>query len=576
MIHSVDKKGYRKIDCNILVESVLLLMLIAAATPLSLAEAGQEGAFSYECARRLSTASGYPLIIRGVAVQFDPGILRRFYAKRLFEPVWMQDGHILPRVRTLFSEIKQSVQNGLKPEDYLQIPPQLQYILERDASQENVPPADLADLDLIITGIYASFGYDLLYGRVNASHRCRTKCASDRCGKLLGKLHELQDDAQFAALLQGLQPKNPSYERLRVMLNHYRDIAGQGGWPIISAGHRLKAGDQGEQVILLRRRLTLSGDIDGESIPVKEDLYDAVLASAVRRFQKRHAITVTGVVDDKTFRLLNVPVEDEIHLIELNLERLRWIPRDVREPYIIVNMPDFSLKVVQNDEIVMAMRTVIGKPYWHTPSFRGKITFLEINPVWKIPPSILEEEVFPGIRKNPDYVKNKGIKFFRQRGRTLVEVPLNQITWSKAYPKTFPYQVIQSAGPSNPLGRVKFMFPNEFDVYLHDTPTKRLFKRNQRTFSHGCIRIEKPIDLAAYLMERDSSWSREQLMAKIENGKTQQYLLNDPVDIYIAYFTAWVDNDGILQVRPDIYGSDVILDTALRGWKDFRLTVPPE
>ncbi|MGD0276491.1 MAG: L,D-transpeptidase family protein [Syntrophales bacterium] len=555
---------------------ILFAILLFSIIPFCDAIAGEsDDSVAYECSLRFAATDGFPMIIRGTGIRTDLVAIRQFYASRFFKPIWIKDGHTLQKVQELLDGIRHAEADGLHLKDYSRVPQDLQNaLMPLQEKEDTVSAANLADLDIILTDKYVSFGYDLLYGRVNMNHYCGSKCLIGRQEGLLEKLEKVQDEAQFPELLQSFHHSDSAYENLKEALARYRHIASQGGWPVLSGEGILKIGSQGERVLILRKRLWLSGDLSVENPELDVDLYDNILAGAVRGFQKRHNLESTGTINMKTRMALNQPIEEDIRRIELNLERWRWFPRDLGDLYIMVNMPDYSLKVVQDEETVMTMKTVIGKPFWHTPSFNGRMTYLEINPVWKIPPSILEEETIPNIRKNHDYIKKKNLKFFRGQGKTFHEISPDKINWARAHPRTFPYQVIQGAGPANPLGRLKFMFPNAYDVYFHDTPTKHLFKKEKRTFSHGCIRIEKPIDLAAFLMERDRQWTRSQLMARINRKKTEQILFKEPVNVYISYFTTWVDDEGVLQVRPDIYGSDHTLEVGLREWEDAGMMTP--
>jgi murein L,D-transpeptidase YcbB/YkuD len=259
-----------------------------------------------------------------------------------------------------------------------------------------------------------------------------------------------------------------------------------------------------------------------------------------------------------------VPVEERVRQIEVNLERWRWLPEDLGQRYILVNIANFELEVVEKSKPVMIMQVVVGKPYWRTPVFSDRMTYLVLSPYWHIPPSIAVKDKLPLIRKDHTYLATYDIKVFQGWGAETREIDPQTIDWSKVTAKDFNYRLRQEPGPLNALGRVKFMFPNKFNVYLHDTPSRELFGKTVRTFSSGCIRIEKPIELAEYLLGGDAKWTRENILAAIDRRVEQTVRLPEPMPVHLLYWTAWSDEEGSIQFRGDIYGRDQLLDKALR------------
>jgi murein L,D-transpeptidase YcbB/YkuD len=265
-----------------------------------------------------------------------------------------------------------------------------------------------------------------------------------------------------------------------------------------------------------------------------------------------------------TLKEMNVPIERRIRQIVLNMERLRWLPEDIERRYILVNIANFELEVLEADRVIMNMAIVVGKQNQRTSVFSGKMTYIELNPYWNIPQSIAVKEILPKVKKDPAYLAQKRIKVIEYWRRQEREVNPDKVNWSRLNQDNLKYSFRQDFGPGNALGRVKFMFPNKFDIYLHDTPERHLFKRTQRTFSHGCIRIAKPIDLAEYLLKDDLKWDRRKILAEIGKGKRQVLKLQEPIDVHILYLTAWVDHQGEVQFRPDIYQGDAVLMQALQ------------
>jgi murein L,D-transpeptidase YcbB/YkuD len=229
-----------------------------------------------------------------------------------------------------------------------------------------------------------------------------------------------------------------------------------------------------------------------------------------------------------------------------------------------VNIADFKLDVVENGHTLFNMKVIVGKPFWHTPVFSNKMTYIVINPSWNVPDSIAIEDVLPKVKKNADYLIKQKIKIIKGWGENSEEIDPKTIDWSKVTGSNFNYRLRQEPGIQNPLGRIKFMFPNRFGVYLHDSPSRRLFAKSRRIFSHGCIRIERPVDLAEYLLKGDPNWTRNKIIEAIKGSKEQDVPLPEPINVHILYLTAWVDNEGSLQFREDIYGRDERLDKSLR------------
>ena len=344
------------------------------------------------------------------------------------------------------------------------------------------------------------------------------------------------------------------YSALREYLLKYRDIAKRGGWPAVTKGPSLRKGDRSERVTELRRRLTATEDISGRHA-ADEFLFDEELHNAVIRFQKRHGLIIDGVAGKETVRMLNVPVEKRIFQMEINLERFRDI-KDLGDRYICINIADFELKVIEHGNSVMNMKVIVGKQYWHSPVFSSEMTHIIFNPSWYVPRSIAVEEILTKIKKEHDYLNKEGFKVFSKEKDILKETDAGAINWNDITAENFTYRFVQVPGMKNPLGKLKFLFPNEYFVYLHDTPAKVLFEKSSRAFSHGCIRIEKPVELAEYLFRDDPSWSHEKIADMIERGKEIKVPLPAPVTIHILYLTAWVDEENVLQFRDDIYGRD--------------------
>jgi murein L,D-transpeptidase YcbB/YkuD len=331
---------------------------------------------------------------------------------------------------------------------------------------------------------------------------------------------------------------------------HYRELAAQGGWPQVPAGPTLHPGDQNERIPLLKKRLVTSNDLAASAD--QGALFDETLKEAVQKFQARHGLTADGVVGDKTLTEINVPVSERIRQLLANLERCQPLPQTLERRHILVNIADFSLKLFESDKLRLSMPVIVGKTYLQTPVFSGRVSSLVINPTWEVPHSIAIKDILPKIRKNPGYLAKMHLRVFQGwKGDEAIDP--STIDWAGLSRGRFPYRFSQDSGPDNALGRLKFLFPNPYDVYMHDTPAHELFQKDSRTFSHGCIRLSRPMDLALYLLQGTPLGTREALTAAIASEKTERIALPSPIDVYIVYMTAWVDHDGTIEFRPDVY-----------------------
>lgn len=515
---------------------------------------------------RFKPAGGLPEQVIGDRLIPAPELLAGFYKRRDYRPAWSDDDGVLPRADAFLGAVRKAGLEGLNPRDYglAEIEAALTGV-RRNQDAADLPDArSLAELDLMLTGAMLLYGSHLLNGRVNSVGIDAEWLINHDETDIGGILENALDFGTVEESLKELLPQQPGYAGLRYALALYRDIAAKGGWPAVPPGAKMEKGYLGERVKTLRRRLIASGDMD-EGLIVKESLFDEVLDVGVRSFQKRSGLAADGVVGPSTLAALNAPVEERIRQIELNMERWRWLPRDFGERYIKVNIAGFELYVIENDQTLMTMRVVVGKRFWYTPVFSAEMTYLVLNPYWNIPDTILIEDLLPKIQGDPEYLSKNNIKVLQTWGDRGKETDPKTIDWANVKEGSFAYRLRQDPGPINPLGRVKFMFPNEFNVYLHDTPYRAHFARTKRDFSHGCIRVERPVDLAEYVLASDPGWTRKRIRAALGRNATQNVTLPRPIPVYILYFTAWFDPDGTVQFRDDVYGRDRALDEALRG-----------
>jgi murein L,D-transpeptidase YcbB/YkuD len=374
-----------------------------------------------------------------------------------------------------------------------------------------------------------------------------------------------------SSALAALEPGHPGYLRLRQALARYRSIAASGGWGVIPPGPPLKRGDAGPRVKRLARRLAWTDDWRSTG---PDTVYDASLERAVGSIQARLGIPVSGVVGEATREALNVPVEQRIRQIELNLERWRWLPDSLGARRVEVNIPAYRIELFRDHRVVRAMRVVVGKRKSPTPIFSDRIAYLELNPTWTMPPSVVQKEIAPLVRRNKNYLQTNHMHIYSLLAATRDTLDPRKVPWELAKTDSFPYLVIQDAGPENPLGRIKLMCPNEYDVYLHDTPTRSRFSVAVRDYSHGCVRVEHAVELADSLLEATAQDSLP-LDSLIAQGWWKRVRLPKQVPVHFLYWTAWADSAGRMNYREDIYGLDQRLDAALKSRVSHDLDVNP-
>ena len=499
------------------------------------------------------------------------------YRERKHLPLWIDDSLRLEKAQALAEAIDRAGEDGLLPFDYHQeaIHELLADVCEQSsaASPASVSPELWADLDLILTDAYLLYGSHLAAGRVNPETLHTDWRINTGAVDLSASLANAASNGDINAALKKLRPAHSGYKTLRHALAQLRGLSAVNNWPVLDDSKTLRLGDIGSAVGDLRRRLAVSGDLDPVG-PDEESLYfDARLASAVKRFQQRNGLKADGIVGRNTIGMLSVPVERRIRQVVVNLERWRWLPHDLGARYIMVNTADFNLKAVEKGNVQQQMRVVVGRPARRSPVFSANMTYLVVNPYWNVPTSIAIEDILPEIQKDVAYLAHRGIRVLQHWELDAPEVDPATVDWQAYHANRFPFRFRQDPGPNNALGRIKFMFPNPFAVYLHDTPNRSLFRRVQRDFSSGCIRVEAPLVLADFVLAGDGRWSPDALTEAIEKGETRTIRLKRPIPVHLLYMTAWVDETGVIQFRSDIYDRDRDLERALSR---RRPTHPPD
>jgi murein L,D-transpeptidase YcbB/YkuD len=475
---------------------------------------------------RATLESPGTLVVEGR--RLDRDVLAGFYADRAYFPVWIEDGVLSTRATAIVARLAQAADDGLDSRDYHV--DQLTALLAGDEAAAN------AGLELLLTAAVMRFGGDLDFGRLDPHHIDPSfdvdRRRSDPAAMPVAAM--LVPDA--VAYLDGLAPQASDYRRLRGLLAQYRATPGAGDRPAVPDGPSLRPGETSDRVPLLRERLGLASTAaagDGRT-------YDAALAAAVAAFQAAAGLNADGIVGRATLAALNAPASGRADKIVATMERMRWRPDDLGERYLKVNIPAFTIDVMDGETLVRRMDVIVGTPDRETPLFSSALTYLEFNPTWTVPPTIASEDILPKVRRDASYLASRDMRVI-SGGR-----------------------IRQGAGPGNSLGKVKFMMDNNWAVYLHDTPARSLFAKDIRALSSGCVRLADPIWLADYLLAGVANWSPERRERVLGSWTpTTRVDLPAPMPLHIVYETAWVEPDGSAAFREDIYGIDAKVIAAL-------------
>jgi murein L,D-transpeptidase YcbB/YkuD len=484
--------------------------------------------------------------IQGTRIAFRE-LLQDFYARRAFRPAW-GDARNTADLRRAVAD---SAADGLTPADYF-LP--LLDDLARQASGPAATPTLLAQRDILQTEALLRLGYHLSFGKVDPeSFDARWnygRVLDDR--DVAGGIERTLAAQDIYQRIEALKPTHRLYGALKRELARYRAAEAAPVPAPVPAGPSLKPGTSDPRVPLLRARLIASGDLAAGSADAS-DLYDAGLEDAVRRFQHRMGLESDGTVGAGTLAELNVPLAERIRQLRVNLDRGRVLMHDLPEQFVIVNIAGYTAYLVRGQDIAWSTRVQVGKTYRKTPLFRSEINYLVFNPTWTVPPGIIANDILPAARRDPASITRRGLKVLDSSGR---EVDPASVDWSRFKSGHIPYTLRQDPGPNNALGRVKLMFANPYLVYLHDTPSQALFDRAERAFSSGCVRVERALELAELVLDDPAQWNAQSVAAVIQGGKLQNVTLKRRMPVLLAYWTAWVDPEGRVNFRRDLYGQD--------------------
>jgi murein L,D-transpeptidase YcbB/YkuD len=479
-------------------------------------------------------------------------LVGRFYSKRDFAPAWIHNRQPTPQMDALIRAIHAADREGMDPELYSAtlLDQRKQESSRGFLTKKGFDPEQATAMDVWLTWLYLKFAADLVDGVSDLAHADPAWQIAAKAVDPMAELERALRDNRIAESLFELTPSNPEYRALQHALEEYRGMAARGGWPAVPRSMRLKAGQWSPVAGALARRLAASGDYDHTPPPAGQSIsYDVDLQNAVKRFQRRHGLTDDGSVTPALAAEMNVPVEARIQQIELNMERWRWLPRDLGDRHILVNIPEMRLDVIEHSAPALNMRVVVGKPDTQTPIFNDTMTYLVFAPTWNVPPDIAQKETLPAVLADSNFLSRMNMEVVDAAGKTVDPGSIDLASPEK-------YRFRQRPGDSNALGLVKFMFPNQFNVYLHDTPADSLFARASRSLSHGCVRLEQPEKLAQYVLRDQPEWTPERIHEAMHSGEETIVKLKTVIPVYLGYWTARVSPDHQVQFRKDVYGID--------------------
>lgn len=554
----------------------------APEEPRAGGHAAGPGGFAAAFAEALRSALSRPSstgIAHGARAAPDAdAALRAFYGARGDRPFWLEpaSGRPGPSVEILLGWVAGADRHALPAARYRLGALETRIARLRGA---DVPAAEAAALERDLSALFLRFARDLSSGALEPRRVRRDIEITPRSPDSRALLDGLAAATDLRAFLAGLAPHSGEYQRQLGLYAELRARVAAGGWgaPPVPPGPTLRPGDRGPRVARLRARLAALGDLaPAEAAPgqilaaapvmtdaapaTDESLFDGALEAAVRRFQARHGLNTDGVVGPATLAALNVSAAERARQAAVNLERLRWSNGDDHRRHVIINIAAFTMEMVEDGRVTFSTRTVVGKAQRHqTPEFDDLLEFIVVNPKWNVPRSIATEEILPILREDPSYLERNGMDLVG------AGVPASLIDWRTVTPATFPGRIVQRPGPGNALGAVKFLFPNHHAIYMHDTPARRLFARDRRDFSHGCVRLEDAVGFAYHLLALEG-YDPEETFARLRAAGVEKWVrLRTPIPVHLTYRTAWADETGAWHFRADVYGRDAAVWNALEA-----------
>lgn len=479
--------------------------------------------------------------------------LAPFYQARNGEGIWTTNSGLSENGKHLVKLIEGAEADGLEPKDYLSAFP---------SGITEISAEALPGVELYFSQAFLAFARDLYSGRTTPAVSEPDIIIKRKAVEPEKWLTIIADNGIDTAI-GSLRPSHPQYAQLRQMLVGYKNLARLGGWPAITQGPTLKPGMTDPRVAEMRANLQGRG-YQGISSDQPE-LYDDGLSEVVQHFQKRHGLEVDGVAGPATVAAMSHSVDYRIRQIVTNMERWRWLPRELGNKHVFVNQAAFNLHIRNNGKVTDKRKVIIGKEFHKTPMFSDRIRYAEFNPTWTVPPSIAGRAILPKLKQNPGYLEANDYQLYTSWKAGSPAMSPYSIDWNSVNSKKFPYRIVQKPGKKNALGQVKFMFPNKHAVYLHDTSHRELFAKTRRAYSSGCIRVHKPMEFAEKLFSTSGNLSRGKIDTILNSRQQTRINLKSPIPVHLTYFTVWVNEEGVPNFYEDIYGRDKLVRNILFG-----------
>jgi murein L,D-transpeptidase YcbB/YkuD len=485
--------------------------------------------------------------------------LWRFYRERDDAPAWLEGGRVGPRARALLARLDELDAQGLAVADYrvAELRELLQQLDQGAQGAQGATSEKLAQFDVLFSHAVLRASRDLTGGRI-ADQRLPV----DQRPQLqpidgFGALTRLSLTEDVATAFFAQAPHSEAYAGLMRALLEYRRLVAAGGWPSVPEGRTLEPNRSDPRIVAVRRRLAVT---DGATVPAQNaERYDADLQAAVKRFQRRHGFNEDARIGRATVAAMNVTAEARLHQVEANLDRMRGFPPPGNDPEIFVNVPEFRLRVMQNGQQLMTMAVIVGREARGTPPLSSRITEIIVNPNWTVPPKLAREDLLPRLQREPEWLTTRNFRIYR-RG-SMQEVNIQSTNWRGMSPEQMNGLMIrQEPGPRNALGKLRFTLINTPSIYLHDTPDRQYFLRDQRSLSSGCIRVEQPMELALFILRNNPTpWTQERIEQLIAAADRRSVPVTQSIPVHLVYNTVWVEADGAIAFREDLYGFDDLL-----------------
>jgi murein L,D-transpeptidase YcbB/YkuD len=470
---------------------------------------------------------------------YQPDLVASFYTQNEWQLAWSD----MMNISFMIGIVQRADEEGLNPADYHLASLRLLY------DEPALDVSGKAKLDILLTDAFMQYSMHLLHGKLNPINLYPEEwIPQKRTRDLVFLLRKALIDNSVVSQVASFCPSYAGYKKLKLSLKKFQSIQDKEIWPLIENGKSLEVGMKDSRVPVIQDRLK---HWNASITFLSDSVYDSLMVNHIKLYQRQHGIEDDGIIGKRTIQALNLTPADYVNRIKVNMERYRWLPDNFGDEYIVVNIPAYQMSLYKGDSLVMQMNAIVGRPERKTPVFASEIRYLILNPTWTVPPTILREDALPAIRKNINYLKRNNIRVINRKGE---EIDPYGLPWYKYTDKNFPYQLQQDAGPNNSLGLIKFQLVNSFRVFLHDTNLHHLFRQQNRALSSGCVRLEQPFHLAAYLLQ-GTRWTRTRMDEVIETGETTTVMIPKRMPVYFVYFTASVW-DTHLQLQEDVYSWD--------------------